>query len=145
MGIINVKLQDTRCMPKRAYASDAGADLVATKDFIIPPGCMDMLDTGVSIIVPNGYAGIVCSRSGQGRVGVSLANSIGVIDSSYRGNIKLILSNNGENPHNVTAYVTKVAQLLIVPIMLAGFSVWTGSDDSWVDTARGTGGFGSTG
>ena len=76
---------------------------------------------------------------------VQIANGTGVIDSDYRGNIKVLLINNGLDPYPITAYDTRIAQLVIVPIVLGTFEIWTESSGEWDDTVRGTGGFGSTG
>jgi dUTP pyrophosphatase len=140
---VEIKLDDPRCIPLRGHPNDAGADLVSIKSLIIYPNCIDMVDTGVSIKIPVGFVGLVYSRSSQGKLRVSLSNSVGVIDSDYRGNIKLILVNEGDDPYEIKAYTTKIAQLVITPIMLPEFVLHDG--DTWLDTKRGTGGFGSTG
>lgn len=138
-----VKTEDPNCMPNRAHLTDAGADLVCTENVTIYPGDKKLLDTGVAIQVPVGYVGLVFNRSSQGKIEVQLANAVGVIDSDYRGNIKVLLKNNGENPYVVKEFDTRIAQLVIVPIVLAIFKEYTGSD--WDNTERGAGGFGSTG
>lgn len=141
---LQVRLADPKAMPIRAHWDDAGADLFsATKDMIYP-GEMATIDTGMSISVPAGYVGLVCSRSGQGKIRVSLTNSIGVIDSSYRGNIKVMLLNEGDEPYEINPYATKIAQLMIVPIILPKFEVFKGTQEDWESTDRGTNGFGST-
>lgn len=140
-----VKLVDPRAMPLRAHATDAGADLVSCDNAIIYPNEMKMIDTGVAIQVPRGYVGLVYSRSGQGKLRIHLANSVGVIDSDYRGNIKVILVNEGDDPYEIHAYTTRIAQLVITPVMLATFRQFAGTDEEWTNTKRGTGGFGSTG
>lgn len=140
-----VKLADPRVMPLRANRSDAGADLFSVDSHIIYPNEMKMVDTGVAIQIPYGYVGLVYSRSGQGKLRIHLANSVGVIDSDYRGNIKIILVNEGDDPYEIHPYVTRIAQLVIAPIVLASFRQFAGSDEDWNNTKRGTGGFGSTG
>ena len=77
-------------------------------------------------------------RSGQGKKQIILLNSVGVIDSDYRGNIKILLKNISDNKHKIEVG-DRIAQLVIIPIILCDFV------DSWNDTERGTGGFGSTG
>lgn len=140
-----VKLTDPKLMPIRANPTDAGADLISAESCMIYPNEMRMVDTGVSIQIPSGYVGLVYSRSGQGKLRIHLANSVGVIDSDYRGNIKVILVNEGDNPYEITAFTSRIAQLVITPVMLASFRQFAGTDEDWNNTKRGTGGFGSTG
>ena len=142
--IIETKLSDPRAAPIRAYQSDAGADLMSTQEFMLYPGYMKMLDTGVSVKIPVGFVGLVFNRSSQGKIEVQLANGTGIIDSAYRGNIKVLLKNNGENAYFIRAFETRIAQLIITPVVLARF-VPTTDEANWEDTDRGTGGFGSTG
>lgn len=139
---VNVKLDNQLCMPKRAHPSDAGADLVSLMDYIVQPNQQVTVDTGVAIKIPLGHVGLVFSRSGMGKVGVTLANGTGIIDSAYRGNIHVMLKNNGSSDFIVEALSTRIAQIVIVPIMLAKF---VPHEATWDDTDRGTKGFGSTG
>lgn len=132
-------VQDPKLMPQRQHATDAGADLFSAQDCEIYPGEQKMVDTGVAVKIPVGYVGYVFNRSSQGKAGISIPHSVGVIDSDYRGNIKVILKNNGEDPYIIKRGETRIAQLVISPVMLAHFV------DIWNDTERGTGGFGSTG
>lgn len=132
-------VQDPKLMPQRQHATDAGADLKSAEDCEIYPGEQKMVDTGVAVKVPPGYVGYVFNRSSQGKAGISIPHSVGVIDSDYRGNIKVILKNNGEDLYTIKRGETRIAQLVISPVMLAEFV------DAWNDTERGTGGFGSTG
>lgn len=142
--IVRLKLDDPRARPLRAHKSDAGADLFSKDTHIIYPNGMMMVDTGVSVEIPVGWVGLVYSRSGQGKIRVSLANSVGVIDSSYRGNIKVMLLNEGDDPYEINAYGTRIAQLVITPVMLPIFMEFKGTKELWEDTTRGTNGFGST-
>ena len=143
---IDIKLQDPRCMPMRAHPTDAGADLFSVVDKMIYPGDMHLIDTGVALKIPKGYVGLVVPRSSQGKIKVRIANTLGVIDSDYRGNIMVRLINEGEDPYEINKYATRIAQLIIAPVALPGFRVFN-SDviGLWDDTARSTGGFGSTG
>lgn len=129
-------------LPKRANPTDAGADLKAyLKDGVfidIYPGEQKMIDTGVAVKIPEGYVGFVLNRSSQGKLGITIPHSVGVIDSAYRGNIKVILKNLGEDPYKIEPG-DRIAQLVITPILLVDF------EDIWQDTERGSGGFGSTG
>jgi len=135
---IECLVDDPRCLPKRAHATDAGADLFSVVDLVLRPGQDAMIDTGLAMKIPTGYAGIVVNRSSQ-RVNCISSLGAGIIDSDYRGKIKVFLYNNGDYEYVVEAYKTKIAQLLIMPVVLAQFR------DTWNDTVRGTGGFGSTG
>lgn len=140
-----VKLDDPKLMPYRAHPTDAGADLFTKESIEIAPGTMAMVDTGVAMRIPLGHVGLVFNRSSQGKVLVRIANGTGVIDSDYRGNIKVLLQNDGDKPYNIIKYETRVAQIVIVPVFLPEFKTWKGTDYDWQDTQRGTGGFGSTG
>jgi dUTP pyrophosphatase len=141
--IIETKLDSPKCTPLRANPSDAGSDLVSTTSQMLYPQQSYLFDTGISVKIPVGYVGLVVPRSSQGKVRVSIANTVGVIDSDYRGNIMVRLVNEGTEPYEVSAYATRIAQLIIMPIVLAQFMP-TGANN-WVDTDRGLGGFGSTG
>lgn len=140
-----VKLEDERLMPKRAHRTDAGADLFSNEKHIIYPNEMAMVDTGVAVRIPEGYVGLVYSRSGQGKLRIHLANSVGVIDADYRGPIKIMIVNEGDDPYEIHPFITKIAQLVVTPIMLCDFYGYAGNEEDWMDTTRGSGGFGSTG
>lgn len=139
---VPMKLSPGAIAPDRAHSSDAGADLRALEDHVIDPGFLKLIDTGVALKIPVGCVGLVYARSSMGKIRVTLANGTGVIDSDYRGNIKVMLVNEGNDPFIITKAETKIAQLVIVPIILANFVTL---DSKWDDTVRGTGGFGSTG
>lgn len=135
---IKCKVEDKAFLPKRANPTDAGADLMSTEDCEIYPGEQKLVDTGVAVKIPEGYAGFVFNRSSQGKKGITIPHSVGVIDADYRGNIKVILKNIGEDPYKIERG-DRIAQLVVVPVVLCEF------EDIWNDTERGTGGFGSTG
>ncbi len=140
---IKAKLADPKLRPVRAHATDAGADLRSVESVEIYPGEQKLVDTGVAVMIPPNFVGLVFNRSSQGKIGVQLANSVGVIDSDYRGNIKVLLKNNGDDPYIINQFETRIAQLVIMPVLLADY-VDTHPED-WENTQRGTGGFGSTG
>ena len=142
---IPIKYDDPGLIPFRAHPSDAGADLFTATSVTIDPGDMCMIDTGVSLKIPMGYVGLVFNRSNQGKKRVQLANGVAVIDADYRGSIKVLLINNGSDPYSVIRFETRIAQLIIMPIVLGQFKQWTEEEGEWNDTARGLGGFGSTG
>ncbi len=130
--------QSPEFLPQRANPTDAGADLRSAEAVEIYPGEQKLVDCGVAVKIPKGYAGFVFNRSSQGKRGITIPHSVGVIDSDYRGNIKVILRNLSEDPYKIEVG-DRIAQLVIMPILLCNFV------DTWNDTARGTGGFGSTG
>ena len=130
--------KDPQFLPQRANPTDAGADLMSTEDCEIYPNEQKMIDTGVAVKIPEGYAGFVFNRSSQGKKGITIPHSVGVIDSDYRGNIKIILKNISEDRYEIKVG-DRIAQLVILPVLLPTFV------DAWNDTKRGTGGFGSTG
>lgn len=132
-------------MPLRAHPTDAGMDLYSVSSLDLAPSETYLFDTGVAIAIPEGCVGLVFNRSSQGKIKVQLNNAVGVIDSDYRGNIKVLLTNNGTEKYSVEAFKTRIAQLVIVPIILPELKVWVGTDDSWFSTVRNDKGFGSTG
>jgi len=136
--VIECLVEDKAFLPKRANPTDAGADLMSTEDCEIYPNEQKMIDTGVAVKIPEGYAGFVFNRSSQGKKGITIPHSVGVIDSDYRGNIKIILKNTSEDRYEIKVG-DRIAQLVILPVLLPAFV------DAWNDTERGTGGFGSTG
>lgn len=140
-----VKLTDPKATPFRAHPTDAGADLHSIADVSIYPGEQKLVDTGVAIKIPVGFVGLVFNRSSQGKAGIQIANGTGIIDSAYRGNIKVLLKNTSTEPYFITCNTTRIAQLVISPILLPTFQEWDDTYGDWNDTARGEGGFGSTG
>lgn len=125
-------------LPQRAHPTDAGADLFSLGNHEIYPGEQKLVDTGVAVKIPRGFVGLVYNRSSQGKKGITIPHSVGVIDADYRGNLMVLLKNIGEDPYKIESG-DRVAQLVVQPVLLPEFV------DSWNDTARGTGGFGSTG
>lgn len=125
-------------LPQRAHPTDAGADLFSLGTHEIYPGEQKLVDTGVAVKIPRGFVGLIYNRSSQGKKGITIPHSVGVIDADYRGNLMVLLKNIGEDPYKIESG-DRVAQLVIQPVVLTEFV------DSWNDTTRGTGGFGSTG
>ena len=125
-------------LPYRAHPTDAGADLFSNENLEIYPDEQKLVDTGIAIKIPHGFAGFVYNRSSQGKKGITIPHSVGVIDSGYRDTIKVLLKNIGDDPYKITAG-DRIAQLVIQKVELVGFK------DIWNDSTRGTGGFGSTG
>ena len=131
---------DKSFLPKRAHPTDAGADLRAFIDepLEILPGEQKLVGTGIAIKIPEGYGGFIFNRSSQGKKGITIPHSVGVIDTDYRGEIKVLLKNISQETY-VVERGDRIAQLVIMPVLLVDFV------DAWNDTERGTGGFGSTG
>lgn len=136
--MLECQVQPGAKLPQRAHPTDAGADLFSLESYEIYPGEQKLVDTGIAIKIPEGYAGFIFNRSSQGKRGITIPHSVGVIDSDYRGNLKVLLKNIGDDPYLVEPG-DRIAQLVIMPVLLPGFV------DAWNDTQRGTGGFGSTG
>ena len=136
--VIQCRVDDPAWLPKRAHATDAGADLMSTEIVEILPGEQKLVDTGVAVKIPEGYGGFIFNRSSQGKKGITIPHSVGVIDSDYRGNLKVLLKNISSESYQIDPG-DRIAQLVIMPVLLCGFV------DAWNDTERGTGGFGSTG
>lgn len=131
----------TGVAPVYAHEGDAGADLVTDRDCIVSQGRVVTVGTGLSIALPNGCVGIVVPRSGLGtKHGLALANTVGVIDAGYRGEIKLGLTLNRPGSLSLKKG-ERVAQLVIAPFMRAQFTKVA----VLPDTVRGDQGFGSTG
>jgi dUTP pyrophosphatase len=139
-----VKLTAPNARPTRAHSTDAGADLRSTSDITIYPNEIKSVGTGVAMKIPEGYVGLVFSRSGMGKSGVTLANSVGVIDAEYRGELKVMLQNFGQDPFQINIG-DRIAQIVLMPIILPEFQQFEGSEEDWNNSARGTNGFGSSG
>lgn len=136
------KLVEGALLPTRAHEGDAGLDLYACEAAHIGPGERWSVGTGIAVEVPAGHAGLVLPRSGLAREhGISLVNSPGLIDSGYRGEVRVLLLNNDPAETFRVAAGERVAQLLIAPIALAE----PVEAAALADSARGSGGFGSSG
>lgn len=140
---LSLKRLDTGLpLPSYAHDGDAGLDLYSSADIEIAPGKRVLVPTGIALSIPVGFAGFVQPRSGLAlRYGLSLVNTPGLVDSHYRGEIKVIAINlDGDAPIRI-ARGDKIAQLVIQRVeRVALIEV-----DELDDTARGDGGFGSTG
>lgn len=135
---IKIQLENGAIAPVRSHRWDAGLDLFATEDDIIPAGNRRTFDTGVRIEIPEGYVGYIKSRSGM-MVNHGITTD-GTIDAHYTGTIRVCLFNHGLVEYPVKAG-DKIAQLVIHPILLPRLELV----DSLDETDRGDDGFGSTG
>ena len=129
-------------LPTRAHRGDAGLDLYAADPVRIAPGERATVPTGVAVEVPPGFAGLVLPRSGlASRHGIALVNAPGLIDSGYRGEIRVLLLNTDREEEFAASAGERIAQLIVTPV----------ADAEPVEvaelaaSARGEGGFGSTG
>lgn len=129
-------------VPSYANPGDAGADLVTTADVVIEPGERTTVGTGVAIALPEGYAAFVHPRSGlAARVGLSVVNTPGTIDSGYRGEIRICLVNHDLREPIQLRRGDRIAQLVVQRVEHAVFR----EVDELGDSERGAGGYGSTG
>jgi dUTP pyrophosphatase len=136
------KLKDEAVLPTRAHEGDAGLDLYSCEAAHIGPGERWSVGTGVGVEIPEGHAGLVLPRSGLARDhGISLVNSPGLIDSGYRGELRVLLLNNDPAETFRVERGDRIAQLVLVPIALATPVETT----VLADSSRATGGFGSSG
>ena len=128
--------------PSCAYAGDAGVDLRATCDFELKPFERKLIPSGIAIALPEGYAGFVMPRSGlAAKHGISIVNAPGLIDSNYRGEIKISLINLDPNETFRASRGDRIAQLVVMRVEEASFTLC----DELEESARGASGFGSSG
>jgi dUTP pyrophosphatase len=110
------RLRPEARIPDRAYDGDAGFDLAACERAVLRPGERVVVNTGLALEIPDGYAGFVQPRSGlAARYGIGIVNSPGLIDSGYRGEIRVVLLNTGDEPFAVEPGM-RIAQLVVVPV-----------------------------
>lgn len=129
-------------VPQYAHPGDAGADLVAAEAVHLAPGQRALVGTGVRIALPEGYAGFVVPRSGlAARHGITIVNSPGTVDAGYRGEIKVSLLNTDRTEAYDVSVGDRIAQLIVMAVPRARFI----PVETLPDSARGDGGFGSTG
>jgi dUTP pyrophosphatase len=135
------RLSDLAQPPHRAHDS-AGYDLFAAEDGVLGPGERGSFGTGIALAIPDGHAGLVLPRSGvAARHGISLVNAPGLIDPDYRGEVRVLLLNTDMNEPFEISIGDRIAQLLVVRFETPELSEQLALDA----TARGEGGFGSTG
>jgi len=135
------RLRDDAALPGQAYEGDAGLDLAACEEIELGPGERAVVPTGIAVEIPSGYAGFVQPRSGlAARHGIGVVNSPGLIDSGYRGEIRVVLLNtDSEKAFTVTAGM-RIAQLVIAPVA----SVRLVEVEELAASERGIRGFGSS-
>ena len=140
---LRVKRLDPRAvLPRRAHDGDAGLDLHALDGFELAPGERAQVRTGIAIALPPGTAGMVLPRSGlAARHGISVVNAPGLIDEGYRGEIQVLLLNTDRQQTFRAEPGDRIAQLVVVDVEAPEIV----ESDDLGDTARGSGGFGSSG
>jgi dUTP pyrophosphatase len=132
--------EDAR-LPERAYAGDAGLDLATCERVVLGPGERAIVPTGLAVAIPEGYAGFVQPRSGlAARHGISVVNSPGLIDSGYRGEIKVVLLNTDREREFVAEPGERIAQLVILSVP----AIRIEPVDELPESERGVRGFGSS-
>ena len=136
------KLREGATLPSRAHEGDAGLDLYACEAAHLGPGERWSVGTGVGVEIPEGHAGLVLPRSGLARDhGIALVNSPGLIDSGYRGELRVLLLNTDPAETFRVEPGDRIAQLVLVPVA-PGVPLEV---EALSDSARATGGFGSSG
>ena len=135
------RLRPDAIVPERAYAGDAGVDLAACERVELGPGERAAVGTGLAVAIPDGFAGFVQPRSGlAARHGITIVNAPGLIDSGYRGEIRVVLLNTDPSEPFVVEPGMRIAQLVVVPVA----EVAVAEVDELPSTERGVKGFGSS-
>ncbi len=137
----NEKLQALNIDFSAPRDGDAGYDLYSIGEYTIPPQGRVLVETGLHVEIPHNYVGLVKDRSSVASAG--LHTMAGVIDSSYRGEVKILLLNVGQEAYTISVG-QKIAQMVVIPVYVEAVDVLD-SLEALTDTERGAGGFGSTG
>ena len=136
------RLSDAARAPSQAHDGDAGYDLFAAEAASIAPGERASVGTGIAVAIPEGHAGLVLPRSGlAARHGITLPNAPGLIDSGYRGELRVLLLNTDADEPLAITPGDRIAQLIVIEAGGLEFS----EVPELTETARAVGGFGSTG
>jgi dUTP pyrophosphatase len=136
------RLREEAIVPERAYEGDAGLDLAACETVLLGPGERAVVGTGLAVAIPVGYAGFVQARSGLAdRHGISIVNAPGLIDSGYRGEIKVILLNTDRSTPFLVEPGMRIAQLVVLRVP----ELEVVESDELPATERGVRGHGSSG
>jgi dUTP pyrophosphatase len=111
------RLREDAVLPERAYAGDAGLDLTACERHELGPGARAVVPTGLAVAIPEGYAGFVQPRSGlAAKHGISVVNAPGLVDSGYRGELRVVLLNTDAREAFVVEPGMRIAQLVVLPV-----------------------------
>jgi dUTP pyrophosphatase len=135
------RLHEDAVLPERAYVGDAGLDLAACEAVELGPGERAVVGTGLAVAIPDGYAGFVQPRSGlAARHGITIVNTPGLVDSGYRGEIRIVLLNTDRTEPFAVEPGMRIAQLVVVPVPAVELVV----TDELPESERGVRGFGSS-
>lgn len=135
------KLRDDAVVPTRAYDGDAGLDLASCERVVLGPGERATVGTGLAVAIPDGCAGFVQPRSGlASRHGITIVNAPGLVDSGYRGELRVVLLNTDTREEFVVEPGMRIAQLVVVPVA----SVDPVAVEELPESERGVRGFGSS-
>lgn len=140
---MKLKMVTENFVPKYATEGSAGFDLFCNNEqpIVLQPNEVAKIPTGIKVSIPKGYFGAIYPRSSTGiKHRITLANTVGIIDSDYRGDIQIFIVNNGDTPHTIHKG-DRLAQMVIQPYVQVEFELM----DSLDETNRGEGGIGSTG
>jgi dUTP pyrophosphatase len=142
LGLRVLRLHERATLPTRAYPWDAGLDLHALDRHVVGPGERASVPTGIAVEIPERHAGLVVPRSGlAARHGIALVNAPGLIDAGYRGEVKVLLLNTDRSEPFTIAPGDRIAQLVLVSVQTPDVV----EVDALTGSARGAGGFGSSG
>jgi len=135
------RLRDDAVLPAPAYSGDAGLDLSACERVELGPGERATVGTGLAVAIPEGYAGFVQPRSGlAARHGITIVNAPGLVDSGYRGELRVVLLNTDRAAPFVVEPGMRIAQLVVMPVAVAGLV----EVEDLPESDRGVRGFGSS-
>jgi dUTP pyrophosphatase len=135
------RVREGALLPERAYDGDAGLDLAACERVELGPGERAVVSTGLALAVPDGYAGFVQPRSGlAAQHGISVVNAPGLVDSGYRGEVRVVLLNTDVSERFVVEPGMRIAQLVVLPVP----AVELVETDELPESERGVRGFGSS-
>jgi len=135
------RLREDAVMPHQAYPGDAGFDLSACERVTLGPGERALVGTGLAVAIPEGYAGFVQPRSGlAARHGISVVNSPGLVDSGYRGELRVVLLNTDATESFTVEHGMRIAQLVVLPVPAVSLI----EVEELAESERGVRGFGSS-
>ena len=142
---LEARIERHSLTPERAHPTDAGLDLRARHETELHRNKRTLVPLGVQVKIPPGFVGLLLPRSSLSKKYVVMMNSVGVIDSDYRGELMACLMYVGTEDMEVLMQDEKIVQLVIVPVALPDILTRYCDEETWNDTTRGAGGFGSTG
>ncbi len=141
IDVLVTRLREDAVLPRQAYPGDAGLDLAACERVELQPGERALVGTGIAVAIPEGYAGFVQPRSGlAARHGISMVNAPGLIDSGYRGELRVCLLNTDRRATFVVEPGMRVAQLVVLPVPAVSLV----EAELLPESERGVRGFGSS-